>query len=535
MKKSIRYFFCLLFLFFPCLILAQNNISNVMMQAFYWDVPVDEANKNGSWWDHLREIAPELKDVGITSVWTPVPAKGNWGIVDSGYGIYDHFDLGNYFQKGTIETRYGSRKELEEMIAEMHRNNIKVYSDVVLNHLYGGDENFEKNPVVTDYVKSGRKEAYPEEDIRWIDSVAYTKTHLYFPKHNGAGEPNYEWRYWNFHPSSENDSLTDFTDDVLRPRTKFFGNDLDTYSVEVQTRLCNWGKWLRNEIGFDGFRMDFVRGLQPEFVSRWIRGLPLLNGKQPFVVGEYWGSAKYIKEWVDSVAKGNANVHAFDFPLKFTLTEMCNNSGNDFDISRLNHAGMIRNNEGYALPPDNVVTFVDNHDTGKEHDKWITKDYAMAYAYILTHEGTPCIFYPHYFTVKQYDVNDHQQIVESPTSLKDTISKLIEIRKKYIGGKTVVLTETGNPSPEKVTKNVYVARRQGTRSTSGAIIVLNNNDTDTLSINLSVNSQGFKDLSDTQLVDAFSPTNKVKVSKDGRVTFIVQPRGFSIWVKENEL
>ena len=28
---------------------------------------------------------------------------------------------------------------------------------------------------------------------------------------------------------------------------------------------------------------------------------------------------------------------------------------------------------------------------------------------------------------------------------------------------------------------------------------------------------------------------KVKVSKDGRVTFIVQPRGFSIWVKENEL
>lgn len=152
-----------------------------------------------------------------------------------------------------------------------------------------------------------------------------------------------------FTASSENDSLTDFTDDVLRPRTKFFGNDLDTYSVEVQTRLCNWGKWLRNEIGFDGFRMDFVRGLQPEFVSRWIRGLPLLNGKQPFVVGEYWGSAKYIKEWVDSVAKGNANVHAFDFPLKFTLTEMCNNSGNDFDISRLNHAGMIRNNEALRL------------------------------------------------------------------------------------------------------------------------------------------------------------------------------------------
>ena len=29
---------------------AQND---VMMQAFYWDVPVDTTNKDGSWWDSL--------------------------------------------------------------------------------------------------------------------------------------------------------------------------------------------------------------------------------------------------------------------------------------------------------------------------------------------------------------------------------------------------------------------------------------------------------------------------------------------------
>ena len=67
---------------------APKPLDDVMMQAFYWDVPVDEQAKDGSWWDHLRKLAPELKATGISSLWTPVPAKGNWGIVDSGYGIW---------------------------------------------------------------------------------------------------------------------------------------------------------------------------------------------------------------------------------------------------------------------------------------------------------------------------------------------------------------------------------------------------------------------------------------------------------------
>ena len=96
-------------------------LDDVMMQAFYWDVPVDDQAKDGTWWDHLSSLAPELRTAGVSSLWTPIPAKGNWGIYDSGYGIYDHYDLGNYEQKGTIETRYGSRAELEQMIATMHK------------------------------------------------------------------------------------------------------------------------------------------------------------------------------------------------------------------------------------------------------------------------------------------------------------------------------------------------------------------------------------------------------------------------------
>jgi alpha-amylase len=140
LKKPILFFILCLAPFYS---MGQND---VMLQAFYWDVPVNADQKDGFWWDHLTHKAPALKQMGITALWVPSPAKGNWGIFDMGYGIYDHFDLGNYEQKGSVETRFGSRSELENMIAAMHDTAhnqpiIKVYADIILNHIYRSDEN----------------------------------------------------------------------------------------------------------------------------------------------------------------------------------------------------------------------------------------------------------------------------------------------------------------------------------------------------------------------------------------------------------
>ena len=188
--KSFRFYIISIVVFAGCSSVKDEQpalLDDVMMQAFYWDVPVDEQAKNGTWWDHLSEIAPELRTAGISSLWTPIPAKGNWGIYDSGYGIYDHYDLGNYEQKGTIETRYGSRAELEQMISVMHKAGIKVYSDVVLNHLYGGDENFEANPIVTAYVKVGHDEPYPESLRR--QGLLLLNIPLHDPSFSGGSLP----------------------------------------------------------------------------------------------------------------------------------------------------------------------------------------------------------------------------------------------------------------------------------------------------------------------------------------------------------
>lgn len=656
----------LFFSLFTAHLKAQND---AMMQAFYWNVPVNESTHNGSWWDTLASKATLLKNAGITALWVPGPSKGNWGISDMGYGIYDHYDLGNYSQKGTTETRFGSRQELADMLTAMHQSpRINVYADVVLNHVYSDDSNDESNPAVKAYVfgeaHSGANTAYPTNEIKWVipgaaagdyyiqikgynlnwaaasgergydvninwtgasstdngvweyepnngsgqyntfpgsghtlrghagsntdideykitlsaahDIVirltakreqaspfawlwadqtngyypvavwygstnlasttleAHTNTAISYVTHTGSGEPNHSWNYSHFHPVDASDWLGGPGSDEIITNTKFFGNDFNTYNDTVKGRLKNWGYWLANQVGFDGFRLDFVRGFQESFVADWVNNLPSLGGKQRFIVGEYWGSGYRIKNWVTTVRSGGAVVTGFDFPLKSSLTDMCNGNGGSFNMAWLNHAGMVRDNSGNSLPDSSVVAFLDNHDTGKEHDKWVTKDYKLGYAYLLTHQARTCIFYPHYFGVTQEDAGNTSITVTAPSSLRSDINKLIEIRKTYLGGNLAVLSESGNPYPSGDTYNVYVARRQGNGTKSGAVIVINNHDSNTKGLWVDVSPSGYDNWAGVMLYNAITGTDSVYVYPDGRGYFSAPPRGYTIWVKKSD-
>ena len=658
-------FFISIFLAGSLLVRAQND---VMLQAFYWDVPVDAQNKNGSWWNNLSNKSIDFKSWGITGIWIPSPAKGNWGIYDMGYGIYDHYDLGNYNQKGSIETRFGSRAELELMIETMHdvsggKPKVEVYADIILNHIYSSDEDAEVNPAVKQYVfdeafRNGHQQVpYPTNEIRWVISnapagdyyikfkgyyldynlsyqtraydiqidynnsgfnttytwesepnngwghynifsgsgqtvrafinyksdvdelkvtapggkeiviiltsrtghaghwnwgdqtsgyypfeiwhdgqniapthlKAYTNTGLSFPFKTGTGEQNWTWNYTHFHPVDEFDWLGDWGEgDEIICNTKAFGNDLNTFSSLIQQRMNDWGTWLSEVIKFDGYRLDFVRGFQESYVASWINSLPALDDRKRFIVGEYWGSAASIKNWVNNIYSYGAVTDAFDFPLKATLTEMCNGDAS-FDMNMLNHAGLVRNSSGNSLPGTSVVTFLENHDTGKEHDKWVTKDWHLGYAYLLTHEGRPCLFYPHLYGVTLIDNSDASHQVTIPGSLQEEIVKLIQIRNNYLGGIISVLSQCGNPYPPANTHDVYVARREGNGEKDGAIMVINNSNT-AKGLWVDATPPGWTDWRNKTLVNAFDNSQLTQVNGDGRVWVEAPARNYAIYV-----
>src|SRR4029079_4703392 len=77
---------------------------------------------------------------GVTAMWLPPAGKGSGGGMDVGYASYDLFDLGEFNQKGSVRTKYGTRKELLDAIRAMHSAGLQVYADVVFNHKDGGDD-----------------------------------------------------------------------------------------------------------------------------------------------------------------------------------------------------------------------------------------------------------------------------------------------------------------------------------------------------------------------------------------------------------
>jgi hypothetical protein len=92
----------------------------------------------GILWDEITARSDELAAAGITALWLPPAYKGS-SPDDVGYGVYDHHDLGEFNQKGTIRTKYGTKQRYLSAIAAAHRAGIQVYGDVVFNHKLGAD------------------------------------------------------------------------------------------------------------------------------------------------------------------------------------------------------------------------------------------------------------------------------------------------------------------------------------------------------------------------------------------------------------
>ena len=110
-------------------------MNGMMLQGFSWYLPPD-----GQHWRRIAERAPELAARGFTAVWLPPAYKGQAGVNDVGYGVYDLWDLGELDQRDTVRTKYGERDDYLACIKALQAEGIQVLGDIVLNHKMGGDE-----------------------------------------------------------------------------------------------------------------------------------------------------------------------------------------------------------------------------------------------------------------------------------------------------------------------------------------------------------------------------------------------------------
>jgi alpha-amylase len=291
-----------------------------------------------------------------------------------------------------------------------HENRLQVYADLVINHNNGGDA-LETNPI--------------DHQERW---TIFNPKSMQFPRN---------WK--SFHPT-----FYETWDDGI------FGDmpDLCHRDPRVYTALLEYATWLIEKIGFDGFRYDFVKGYGGWMVRavQELRGLRGDMAFKPFGVGECWDSDRTIEDWLDETNAWSDNpASAFDFPLRYKLRDLCMVYG--FSLRNLVQSGTLLSER-----PTCAVTFVENHDVIRGDP--IVNDKILAYAFILTHEGYPCVFWQDYFNSGLGQ--------EGSTS---GIAALVRVHEIYAGGSTSILY---------VDDDLYVMQRSGYGNQKGLVFVLNN-------------------------------------------------------------
>ncbi|MGC9291882.1 MAG: alpha-amylase family glycosyl hydrolase [Acidobacteriaceae bacterium] len=440
---------------------------SVMMQAFYWDCPAKE-KQDHNWWNFVAERVPDLAKAGFDALWLPPISKAASNR-SMGYDPYDYFDLGDFDQKGGPKTWFGNRAELEALIQKAHANNLGCYADMVINHNSGGDGE-ETNPL--------------DGQTRW---TKFNPKSGRFP------------RDWNcFHPSRY---------EVVLEGELFAGfPHLCHRNPIVYASIMEYAQMIIEELGFDGFRFDFVKGYGPWMVGTIAKYRYVKDGKEfsPFVVGEYWEDGVSIDQWLDRVNRFSDNqVAAFDFPLRYKLKDVCDTL--NYDLRNLTDDGAI-----VTKRPRKAVTFVDNHDMG---DNMIVNDKMLAYSFILVHEGYPCIFWYDYY-------NNGLARAGTPNG----IDALIAAHQRHAGGDSQIL----HADPD-----LYIMQRVGFSDDnvqqSGLVYVLNNLG-DKWS-GTSVKTQ-WKDQKFVPVAwdghDTAAP-NERTTDADGNCEFPAPPRGFAVY------
>jgi alpha-amylase len=337
--------------FLPSLSLSKTF--HIMLQGFHWN----SHSVSSGWYSIIIQNAQRIKDSGFTLIWLPPPSKS---VSPQGY---------EPSQLNDLNSEYGTVDELKNVISVLSSApEVKVIADIVINHRSGstGWADFTNPDWPTDTIVS---------DDEW----------------GGAKSINYD-----------------------RGESAPFSRDLDHLNPKTQNGIKAWMLWLRNDIGFAGWRYDFVKGYSGSAIAVYND-----HTSPDFSVGEYFDyNTQKVIDWIDSThTNWMKRSTAFDFPFREALYQAV--AWKNYDNLKYydRSAGVI------GVWSDKAVTFIENHDTEEARNSQYAPPFPggdqmiQGYAVILTHPGTPCVFWI--------------DIYDSGVSYENKIEELIKIRKEY--------------------------------------------------------------------------------------------------------
>ncbi len=299
-----------------------------------------------------------LEELGVTALWSTPLCEDN----DKGYSYHTYGQSDVY----KIDPRYGTNEDYVRLSAELKKRNMKLVKDYVTNH-------------------------WGAEHWMYKDLPTYDWVHQ-FP---GFSQSNYRMTT-QFDQNASAIDAKNCMDGWFVPSMP----DLNQSNPLVLNYITQNAIWWIEYADLDGFRVDTYSYNDKVGIAKWTKAI---TDEYPYfnIVGEVWmHDQAQMSYWqkdspISAIQSYNSYLPSV---MDFTLHDAFGNVFNE-DKDSWND-GMIKVYDNFAndflyANTNNLLTFVENHDTGRFNQIYKNdfKKYQMAMTLLATVRGIPQTYY----------------------------------------------------------------------------------------------------------------------------------------------
>ena len=380
-------------------------------------------------WSEVTAKMPEIAEAGYTSLWLPPPTKGASGGFSIGYDVFDPFDLGDKDQRGTVGTRYGTKRELIHLVERAHRFGLRVYFDNIMNHRAHEVPGFDANTSTNLYPGMVPGDFHLRVNSQgffrnWADignfnnvwevqnrpllgllDIAHESPNANFGPTEGSAtskpvlvrHPNNP-EYYDLHPTLGRVGFGNVSGVTFTNNPSFYREDVNAYLLRAL-------RWLFHETKCDGLRLDAVKHVPGYFFGQqtgankdqsfdgYVGNAQLqfnlthgfsdsnqrdsnfdaeIGRNDALVFGEHLGEPPGFGEYID------AGLRLLDNPLRNYLNNVLGNPGATL-------SGLEQRDAGGLSAPVRVMH-------AQSHDNDFASRRELHNAYYFFREGIPLIY-----------------------------------------------------------------------------------------------------------------------------------------------
>ena len=318
---------------------------------------IDEYNLRSSIGRHGGDIQgiinhlDYIKNLGVTALWLNPVVENNDQISYHGYAATNLYK---------VDPRFGTNDLYKKLVKDVHADGMKIILDHVSNHV-SIDHPWMSSLPFPDWING----TIQDHQMTHHDKLAFADIHR--------------------------DSST-----IINTTEGWFVNsmpDLNQANPFVSNYLIQNTLWWIESTGVDGIREDTYPYCNQMYLSKWAKAIieeyPHFN-----IVGEVWtGDAVFLSSFQANSyypKKFDSNLPSLtDFATYDVYTSFLQGKDNLSDIYEAFAKDFIYAN------PNNLVTFIDNHDVPRAmlQANGNVNRYKMALTMLLTSRGIPEIFY----------------------------------------------------------------------------------------------------------------------------------------------